>query len=109
MPVTRTSGQGRVKGVPNKVPATIREMIVGALNRVGGEDWLAAQAREHPVAFMGLLGRVLPLQLTGQGGAPVAIDFRWADAVQPEPAVIDAEPEPEGDEAVTVTFAEPAP
>src|SRR3954468_15418083 len=106
MPVTRTSGQGRVKGVPNKVPASIREMIVGALSDVGGRRYLAEQARENPVAFMGLVGKVLPLQLTGQNGGPVAIDFRWAE---PEPSdkqdaatlTIEAELEPEDeDEAV---------
>src|SRR3954463_11045415 len=73
---------GRTKGTPNKFPATIREMIVGALDDVGGRRYLAEQARENPVAFMGLVGKVLPLQLTGQNGGPLAIDFRWAE---PEP------------------------
>src|SRR4051812_12725363 len=99
---------GRAIGTPNKVPASIREMIVGALSDVGGRRYLAEQARENPVAFMGLVGKVLPLQLTGQNGGPVAIDCRWAE---PEPAdkpalTIEAELE---DEAVVVTFSEPAP
>src|SRR3954467_4642870 len=107
MAVGRKTG-GRTKGTPNKFPASIQEMIVGALSAVGGRRYLAEQARENPVAFMGLVGKVLPLQLTGQNGGPVAIDFRWAE---PEPAdkpmlTIEAEPE---DDAVVVTFAEPAP
>src|SRR3954465_15029444 len=99
---------GRVKGTPNKVPAPIKGMILGALSDIGGQKWLADTALEHPVAFMGLVGKVLPLQLTGQNGGAGAIDFRWAE---PEPAhkpalTIEAELE---DEAVVVTFSEPAP
>ena len=82
--VTRTSGQGRKPGVPNKLGRDIKEMVVGALCAVGGTDYLARQAEQNPVAFMGLVGRVLPLQLTGENGAPIAYSFRWADAALPE-------------------------
>ena len=86
MPRTRTSGQGRPKGVPNRENRDIREMIVGALCAVGGTDYLARQAEQNPVAFMGLIGRVLPLQVSGEGGGALVVDFRWADA----PPTIDA-------------------
>ena len=59
-------------------------MILGALSDVGGRDYLAARALDQPVAFMGLIGKVLPLQLTGENGAPIAYSFRWADAALPE-------------------------
>lgn len=97
--VTRTSGQGRKPGVPNKLGRDIKEMVVGALCAVGGTDYLARQAEQNPVAFMGLVGRVLPLQLTGENGAPIAVDFRWADATPALP-MIDA------DETITVTFVD---
>jgi len=35
-------------------------MILGALNEVGGMDYLAQQATANPAAFMTLLGKVLP-------------------------------------------------
>ena len=48
-------------------------MILGALDKAGGEKYLLRQAEANPVAFMGLLGKVLPLQIagTGEGGALV--------------------------------------
>jgi hypothetical protein len=83
MPKTTTSGQGRKKGVPNKLTADLKAMILGALDDAGGQAYLARQAYESPGAFMALIGKVLPLQVTGQDGAAMAIDFRWAD---PPPA-----------------------
>ena len=77
-------GSGRKKGVPNKLNASIKEMIVGALCAAGGESYLLRQAEQNPVAFMSLLGRVLPLQVTGENGNPIAYSFRWADAALPE-------------------------
>jgi hypothetical protein len=94
MPKTRTSGQGRPKGAPNKNTASIKEMVLGALSDVGGRDYLAARALDQPVAFMGLIGRVLPLQVTGENGGALVVDFRWADA-QPQlerPAIDTDEP-----------------
>jgi hypothetical protein len=59
-------------------------MVVAALAGAGGVDYLIRQAEQNPVAFMGLVGRVLPLQVTGQDGGPVHISFEWAPA-QPKP------------------------
>ena len=86
MPKTRTSGQGRPKGSVNRDNRDIREMIVGALCAVGGTNYLARQAEQNPVAFMSLIGRVLPLQVSGENGGALVVDFRWADA----PPTIDA-------------------
>ena len=61
-------GPGRKKGVPNKVTADIRAMIVGALEDVGGRDYLARQAEENPVAFLGLVGKVVPKDHRIEGG-----------------------------------------
>jgi len=40
-------------------------MILGALNEVGGMDYLAQQATANPAAFMTLLGKVLPTRIEG--------------------------------------------
>ena len=42
-----------------------------ALSDAGGREYLARQANENPGAFMTLLGKVLPTQVTGDEGGPV--------------------------------------
>ena len=64
---------GRVAGTPNKLSADLRAMILNALSEAGGEHYLARQANENPSAFMTLLGKVLPTQVTGHEGGPVTI------------------------------------
>ena len=94
-------GAGRPKGVPNKLNGDIKAMILGALEDVGGRDYLAARALDTPVAFMGLIGKVLPLQLTGENGAPIAVDFRWADATPAQDHDMI-----EANEPVSITFVD---
>jgi len=71
--IPRTAGMGRKPGVPNKVTGAVKDMILGALDKAGGQDYLVEQARKNPVAFMSLLGRILPMQVTGEGGGPILI------------------------------------
>lgn len=60
---------------PNKETKALREMILQALDEQpgGGVDYLKIQAAENPNAFMSLLGKVLPMQVTGEGGGPVKV------------------------------------
>ena len=58
----RPASAGRKKGTPNRNTAKVKDMILGALNDVGGQGYLARQAEENPKAFLSLLGRVLPIQ-----------------------------------------------
>jgi hypothetical protein len=61
---------GSRKGRPNKVTADLKTMILGALDKVGGMDYLARQAEENPGAFLTLIGKVLPTTLAaGSGGS----------------------------------------
>lgn len=99
----KREGAGRPKGVPNKLNGDIKTMIVGALCAAGGQDYLLRQAEQNPVAFMGLIGRVLPLQVTGENGGALVVDIHWADATpqlngHKAPPVIDA------DETMIVSF-----
>ena len=64
---------GRVKGQCDPKTKAIREMIEGALVKGGGQDWLQRQMDVNPVAFMGLVGKVLPMQITGDANAPIVI------------------------------------
>lgn len=66
-------GPGRPPGSPNKITADIRSAILNAFQKVGGEEYLVVQARQNPVAFMTLLGKVLPMQVAGEGGGPLRI------------------------------------
>ncbi len=80
MAKTRTSGQGRPKGIPNKQTKALKEMIMGALHAAdpeGGEAYLTKRAVDEPKAFLALLGRILPAEvraeLTGKDGEKLSV------------------------------------
>lgn len=62
---------------PGKATKELKEMILSALDQSGGVDYLVRQAEEKPVAFLALVGKVLPLQVKGElehtGGITVNI------------------------------------
>ena len=66
---------GRQKGQPNKFTGQLKDMILGALDQAGGEGYLVRQAKDNPTAFLTLIGKVLPLQVTGEGGGPVTVEI----------------------------------
>src|SRR3954454_18177522 len=72
---TPAVGKGRVAGTPNKITRDLREMILGALDQAGGQDYLAKQAIANPGAFMTLVGKVLPHQLTGPNDGPMKVEM----------------------------------
>lgn len=69
----KRKGAGRKAGIPNIMTRALKEMVLEALSAAGGVDYLTKQAQKNPVAFMGLLGRILPMQVTGEGGGPIII------------------------------------
>lgn len=66
-------GSGRPVGAIDKGNALIRDMACQALTQVGGVDYLARVAESHPGPFLSLLSKILPVQLTGDGGGPINI------------------------------------
>lgn len=66
-----TPGPGRPKGIPNKNTTALKDMILKALDQAGGAQYLLEQSEANPTAFLTLVGKVLPLQVTGEGGGPV--------------------------------------
>ena len=64
------AGPGRPKGSQNKNNAAIRDMIAAALEQVGGVDYLAERANDPKTAsaFLSLIGKVMPIQVTGENG-----------------------------------------
>jgi hypothetical protein len=67
----KREGAGRKAGVPNKLSGQVKEMILEALDVAGGVDYLTAQANQNPVAFMSLVGKVLPMQVSGPDGGSI--------------------------------------
>lgn len=59
----KRSNAGRKKGVPTQVTQDIRQMIKDSLEGVGGIEYLMNQAQENPVAFMGLIGKIIPKEV----------------------------------------------
>lgn len=51
---------GRVAGTPNQTSAAVKDAILGAFKKVGGESYLVTVAKDDPKTFCALLGRVLP-------------------------------------------------
>ena len=68
---------GRKKGTPNKTTKLLKEAILEAAEAAGDAEglvgYLKAQAVENPGPFLALLGKVLPMQITGDANNPVAI------------------------------------
>ncbi len=58
---------GRKKGTPNKITKELKEMVLQALDDVGGVEYLKQCAADNPTAFLTLVGKVLPLQVKGSG------------------------------------------
>ena len=59
---------GRPPGVQNTYTKTIKDMVAKALEMVGGENYLAMVAVTQPAAFVGLVGKTMPLQPIGDAG-----------------------------------------
>ena len=64
--------------MPNKVTADIKAMVLGALDRAGGEEYMLEQARNNPNAFLTLVGKVLPTQITGPNDGPVQVEAKYS-------------------------------
>lgn len=62
---------GRQKGTPNKITGDLRSMVLGALEGAGGQAYLQRQADTSPTAFLSLLGKCLPKEITGANGEPL--------------------------------------
>lgn len=76
---------GRKKGTPNKTTAALKDAILEAArlagDRAGLVGYLQSQAVSNPQSFLPLLGRVLPLQVSGDQENPIqhAIEIRIVD------------------------------
>lgn len=60
------AGKGRPKGSVNKNTAALKDMILNALGKAGGVDYLVEQSEKNPNAFLTLVGKVLPLDVNNK-------------------------------------------
>lgn len=82
------SRTGRSKGTPNKATALLKDAILKAAVLTGydrkGKQGLVGYCRNlaenEPKAFAGLLGKVLPTQLTGGNGEALTVVIQATDA-----------------------------
>jgi hypothetical protein len=69
--------KGKPKGATNKVTREVKEMILMALDKAGGVDYLEEQARTNPGPFLTLVGKVLPLQVGNVPGEQFLVGTAW--------------------------------
>ena len=82
--VPRPENSGRKKGSTNKATAEIKTMIETALSEVGGKDYFVTQANQNPVAFMGLVAKILPKQIDATVVGEIGINKIERVIVNPE-------------------------
>jgi hypothetical protein len=75
---------GRSKGTPNKTTAAIKDAILSVyadLQAESGEEHghFLAWAKESPTDFYKLAAKLLPLQVTGEGGQPLQVVMQSHD------------------------------
>ena len=69
---------GREKGTSNRVTKQLKELILAALDGVGGQAYLERQAEKNPGPFLTLIGKVLPTTLSGDSDHPLRVYQRVA-------------------------------
>lgn len=74
-PAKRQKTGGRKKGTPNKISRDVKEAILDAFEELGGVDYLVWLGKVEPTSFATLLGKILPIQLTGKDGTDLPTGF----------------------------------
>ena len=84
--------RGRPKGTPNKVTAAVKDAILHAFDKAGGEDYLVEVAKDDPRTFCTLLGKVLPMETKIVGDEyPHTLEISWLPAQTDTGEVIEGE------------------
>jgi hypothetical protein len=81
-------GRGRPRGSRNKTTQAAKDAIAEAAESLGGSKRLVKWAKEDPLnerAFWSsIYPKLLPLQVTGEGGGPIRIGVVEWHVVRPE-------------------------
>ena len=70
MTIGRKTG-GRQKGTPNKLGASAKDQIARCFDAMGGIVRMQEWAEENPTEFYKIWSKLLPLEVTGEGGDPI--------------------------------------
>jgi hypothetical protein len=65
------TGGGSRKGRPNRVSADLRGMVLEALDRLGGVEYLVRAGEANPQVFGSLIGKLLPTRLANDPENPL--------------------------------------
>jgi hypothetical protein len=82
----RPQGAGRKKGVTNGDTAKLRELILGALDEAGGQDYLVIQSREEPKAFLALIAKVIPREVENKISGDLSIKTITRQIIDAKPS-----------------------
>lgn len=85
------AGMGRPKGSPNRITKALKDAIILAAEEAGydgkGKDGLVGYLKHvadtDVKAFCGLLGRVLPLQLSAEDAGQMVVTFQTIYEAKP--------------------------
>lgn len=72
-PKPPAAGRGRKKGELNKHTRCVREMVLAALDGVGGQKYLQEQAKANPNAFLSLVAKTMPTKVVGDPENPMVV------------------------------------
>lgn len=92
--------KGKPKGAVNKISKTIREAVLeavqpGQCHPEGLKGWLVERALggiEDRKIFAGVVSRVIPIEITGEGGGAVKVDLGWLSGRKIGGDVVDITP-----------------
>jgi len=70
---------GRKRGTPNRVTSAVKDAILRAFEKVGGEDYLVTVAKSDPRTLCALLSRVLPSELRADVGVSLSHEEALAE------------------------------
>ena len=65
---------GRVAGTPHKVTALAKDNIISVFTRLGGTAAMAKWAEANETEFYRIYARLLPTEVTGDGGGPIKFE-----------------------------------
>ena len=72
-PFRKGESPGRLPGYPNKVTISVKAALEAAFDGLGGVPALIAWAEKEPAEFYRLWGKLLPRNVTLEGGAQLGI------------------------------------
>lgn len=74
---------GRPKGALNKINSDIKAMIHGALEDLGGQEWMKLKAEENPVAFFSLVSKLIPSQVNAEVTGHITMTHeQWLESLK---------------------------